>query len=120
MRPRGDLCSVRAHNFEYMPIVFLRSRSANVWPDQYCEPNLLVYSSFAGPGSASPPIKFLLTRNQHLKHRNVKPTLTAIFKDPPEGLIGEAWRILLEATDSKQLRLEAPAGGDLLQVAAER
>ena len=120
MRPRGDLCSARVHNFEYMPIVFLRSRSANVWPDQYCEPNLLVYSSFARPGSASPPIKFLLTRNQHLKHRNVKPTLTAIFKDPPEGLIGEAWRILLEATDSKQLRLEAPAGGDLFQVAAER
>ena len=120
MRPRGDLCSVRAHNFEYMPIVFLRIRSANVWPDQYCEPNLLVYSSFARPGSASPPIKFLLTRNQHLKHRNVKPTLTAMSKDPPEGLIGEAWRILLEATDSKQLRLEAPAGGDLLQVDAER
>ena len=69
-------------------IVLLRSRSVNV---------------FAGPGSASPPIKFLLTRNQHLKHRN-----------------GGAWRILLEATDSKQLRLEAPAGGNLFQVAAER
>ena len=86
----------------------------------YCEQNLLVYSLIAGPGSASPPIEFLLTRNQHLEHRNVKPTLTGMCKDPPEGLIGEAWRILLEATDSKQLRLEAPAGGDLFQVAAER
>ena len=88
--------------------------------ENYCEQNLSVYSSFAGPGSASSPIEFLLTRNQHFKNRNCQPTLTARFKDPPEGLIGEAWRILLEATDSKQLRLEAPAGGDLLQVAAER
>ena len=29
--------------------------------------------------------------------------MTAMFKDPPEGLIGEAWRILLEATDGFQL-----------------
>ena len=95
-------------------------RSQGSVGNHYCEQNLLVYSSFAGPGSASPPIEFLLTRNQHLKHRNVKPMLTAIFKDLPKGLIGEAWRILLEATDSKQLRLEAPAGGNLFQVAAER
>ena len=26
-----------------------------------------------------------------------------MFKDPPEGLIGEAWRILLAATKDKQL-----------------
>ena len=29
--------------------------------------------------------------------------MTAMFKDPPEGLLGEAWRILLAATDGKQL-----------------
>ena len=71
--------------------------------DHYCEQNLLVYSNLAGLGSASSPIEFELTRNQHMKDPHVCPTLTARFKDPPEGLIGEAWRILLAATDGKQL-----------------
>ena len=71
--------------------------------DHYCEQNLLVYSNIAGPGSASSPIEFELTRNQHMKDPHVCPTLTARFKDPTEGLIGEAWRILLAATDGKQL-----------------
>ena len=31
------------------------------------------------------------------------PTLTAMFKDPPDGMVGEAWRILLAVTDGKQL-----------------
>ena len=63
----------------------------------YCEQNLLVYSLIAGPGSASPPIEFELTRHQHMQDPHVEPTLTAMFKDPPHGLIGEAWRILLVA-----------------------
>ena len=71
--------------------------------DHYCEQNLLVYSNIAGPGSASPPIEFELTRNQHMTDPHVKRTLTAMFKDPPEGLIAEAWRILLAATKDKQL-----------------
>ena len=70
--------------------------------NHYCEQNLLVYSS-TGPGSASSPIEFELTRNQHVKDQRVKPTVTAMFKDPPEGLIGEAWRILLGATTDKLL-----------------
>ena len=70
--------------------------------NHYCEHNLLVYSS-TGPGSASSPIEFELTRNQHVKDPRVKPTVTAMFKDPREGLIGEAWRILLGATRDKLL-----------------
>ena len=62
--------------------------------DHYCEQNLLVYSS-TGPGSASPPIEFELTRNQHVKDQRMTPTVTAMFKDPKDGLIGEAWRILV-------------------------
>ena len=63
-----------------------------------------MYSLIARPGSASPPIEFVLTRYGHMKGPTcVKPTLTAMFKDPPVGLIGEAWRILLVATDGKQL-----------------
>ena len=58
--------------------------------DHYCEQNLLVYSNLAGLGSASSPIEFELTRNQHMKDPHVCPTLTARFKDPTEGLIGEA------------------------------
>ena len=64
--------------------------------NHYCEHNLLVYSNIVRPGFASPPIEFELTLNG-------QPTMTAMFKDPPEGLIGEAWRIHLEATDGKQL-----------------
>ena len=68
----------------------------------YCEQNLLVYSS-TGPGSASPPVEFELTRNQHMADTRATSTVTAMFKDPPEGLIGEAWRILLAATKGKLL-----------------
>mgnify|MGYP003314441906 CR=1 FL=1 len=71
--------------------------------NHYVEQNLLVHTSIAGPGSASSPIEFELTRNQHMSDPRVKATLTAMFKDPPDGLIGEAWRILLAATDGKQL-----------------
>ena len=71
--------------------------------DHYSEQSLLADTSIAGPGSASPRIEFELTRNQHMKDPHVCPTLTARFKDPLDGLIGEAWRILLAATDGKQL-----------------
>ena len=63
----------------------------------YCKQNLLVYSS-TGPGSARSPIEFALTKFGHLKDGGGKDTVTAMFKDPPDGLIGEAWRILLAAT----------------------
>ena len=68
----------------------------------YSEQNLLVYSSI-GPGSASPPIEFELTRSQHLLSRRAMATVTIMFKDPPEGLLGEAWRILLAATKDQLL-----------------
>ena len=71
--------------------------------DHYSERNLFVFSEMLGPGSASKPIEFELTRHQHTKDPNIVPTLTAMFKEPPNGLIGEAWRILLAATDGKQL-----------------
>ena len=68
----------------------------------YFERNLLVHSQ-TGPGSASPPIEFALTRNQHVTAQRMTPTVTAMFKDPKEGQVGEAWRILLAATNNKQL-----------------
>ena len=68
----------------------------------YFERNLLVHSQ-TGPGSASPPIEFELTRNQHVKDKTITPTVTAMFKDPKDGQVGEAWRILLAATKNKQL-----------------
>ena len=68
----------------------------------YSEQNLIVYSSI-GPGSASLPIEFELTRHQHLQDPRAELTLTVMFKDPPDGLLGEAWRILLAATEGKEL-----------------
>ena len=61
---------------------------------------MLVYSEFIGPDAVSRPIEFELTTNQHMKK---KTTVTAMFKDPPPGMIGEAWRILLAVTNDKQL-----------------
>ena len=59
-------------------------QTAKAWQrnvgNHYCQQNLLVYSNIAGPSSASRPIEFELKRNQHVKNRNVKPTLTAMFK----------------------------------------
>ena len=68
----------------------------------YSARNVLVHTSI-GPGSASPPIEFELTRHMHMKDKRVPFTVTALFKDPPKGLIPEAWGILLHATDGKQL-----------------
>ena len=59
--------------------------------------------SSIGPGSASLPIEFELTRHQHLADPRAQTTVTAMFKEPPEGLLGEAWRILLAATEGNQL-----------------
>ena len=64
---------------------------------------MFVYSLIEGPGSAGRPVEFELTRHQHMRGPRGKSTVTAMFKDPPEGLLGEAWRILLAATDGKQL-----------------
>ena len=68
-----------------------------------CERNLIVYSGIS-PDSARRPIEFELTRHQHKKEVTGAPmTLTAMFKDPPKGLLSEAWRILLAVTKDKQL-----------------
>ena len=48
-------------------------------------------------------MEFELTRHQHTDDPKVVPTLTAMFKEPPDGMIGEAWRILLAGTEGKQL-----------------
>ena len=71
--------------------------------NHYCERNLLVYSNMLGPAYVRKPMEFELTRHQHSNDPEVKPTLTAMFKEPPNGMVGEAWRILLLATKGKQL-----------------
>ena len=70
--------------------------------DHYSQRNVLVRTSIA-PSSASSKIEFELTRNMHMVDNNVPFALNAMFKDPPERLISEAWRILLYATHGKQL-----------------
>ena len=65
----------------------------------YCEQNIMVTSS-RYPSHA---IEFELTRNQHMKCREVPYTLTACFKLPVMKLVPEAWRILLEVTRGHEL-----------------
>ena len=59
--------------------------------------------SKTGPGSASQAIEFEFTRTRHLKDKRAKETVTSMFKGPPEGLIAQAWRLLLAATKDKLL-----------------
>ena len=70
----------------------------------WSEKNVLVHTSIGlHVGSANPPIEFEITRNMHLKDIRAPFTVTAMLKDPPTRLIAEAWRILLHATEKKQL-----------------
>lgn len=48
------------------------------------------------------PLEFEVTLNQHMKPGalvGIRRTVTACFKEPPRGAVGEAWRVLLEAVD---------------------
>ena len=47
----------------------------------YMERNIVVVSDL-GPGSASHPMEFELTRNDHMKDSRVPFTVTASFKEP--------------------------------------
>ena len=56
------------------------------------------------PGFASNPLEFELTRNQHMDPEPGRPfTVTAMFKDTPDGLHAEAWRILLHVVQGREL-----------------
>ena len=70
--------------------------------DHYMERNILVTSSL-GPGSASQPFEFELTRNHHMKDKRLPFTVTACFKEPSPDMIPEAWRILTEVIKGKEL-----------------
>ena len=85
-------------------VVWQTSKTSQNNPGSHLsERSMLVYSSIRGPGSASRPIEIELTRHQHMRGPRGQFTVTVIFKEPPEGLLGEAWRILLAATEGKQL-----------------
>ena len=71
--------------------------------NHYCQCNMMVYTSTHRPGSASSPIDFELTTNQHMKDPSVIKTVAAMFKGRPRERIPVAWSILLRATDGKQL-----------------
>ena len=64
--------------------------------------NILVQSRL-GPESASHPLEFELTRNQHMKDRRHPFTVTACFKEPSPDLVPEAWRILAEVVKGREL-----------------
>ena len=69
--------------------------------DHYMERNILVTSSL-GPGSASHPFEFELTRHAHMKDSNIPFTVTAMFKEPSPDVVPEAWRILCEVVKGKE------------------
>ena len=64
------------------------------------ERNLLVYSK---DGDPIRPFEFEVTRNQHMKDPAAPNTVTAMFKDPPQNMDAEAWRILRAVVKGKKL-----------------
>ena len=66
--------------------------------NHYFDTNLLVRGQ---TGDAY--IEFELTRNQHNTGKHMPFIVSAMFKAPPNGYVGEAWRILLAVTKDKQL-----------------
>ena len=68
----------------------------------YMERTILVTGSL-GPGSASHPIEFVLTRHQHMKDPKCPFTVTACFKEPTPDMVPEAWRILTEVVKGREL-----------------
>ena len=48
-----------------------KSDQGNASSGHWAETNLLVYSSLCGPGSASSPLEFEVTRNSHMKDKGV-------------------------------------------------
>ena len=77
----------------------------NISEGHHFKRNILVQSRL-GPESASHPLEFELTRNQHMKDRRHPFTVTACFKEPSPDLVPEAWRILTKVVKGKEL---APA-----------
>ena len=74
----------------------------NISEGHHFKRNILVQSRL-GPESASHPLEFELTRNQHMKDKRLPFTVTACFKEPSPDLVPEAWRILTEVIKGKEL-----------------
>jgi len=78
-----------------------KTSQGNPSQGHHMERNILVTSSL-GPGSASHPFEFELTRNDHMKDPRLPITVTACFKEPSPELVPEAWRILTEAIKGRE------------------
>ena len=63
------------------------------------ESNCFVYSADGDPRK---PFEFEVTRNRHTKDNNA-PLTVPVFKDPPQGMDWEAWRILRAVVKGKKL-----------------
>ena len=79
-----------------------KTSQGNPSKNHHMERNILVTSSL-GPGSASHPLEFELTWNQHMKDKRLPFTVTACFKEPSPDLVPEAWRILAEVVKGREL-----------------
>ena len=80
-----------------------KSSQGNPSENHLMQQNIFVASNM-GPGSASHPFEFELTRNNHMKVQPGLPfTVTAMFKEPSPDLVPEGWRILCEAVRGKEL-----------------
>ena len=70
-----------------------KSVQGNVRDGQYMEKSVLVFSSTCGARCANRPMEFAITRNQHTGDPFAPFTVSVMFKDAPNGMHAEAWRI---------------------------
>ena len=78
-----------------------KTSQGNPSDSHYMERNIFVTSSL-GPGSASHPFEFELTRHRHMKDTRLPFTVSACFKEPSPDMVPEAWRILTEVIKGKE------------------
>ena len=65
--------------------------------------NVIVFSKIRGSETMPRHMEFEVARHQHTQAKDVPYTTTVMFKDPPQYLHAEAWRILREVTKGKEL-----------------
>ena len=67
---------------------------------KWAQENVLAWSE---QGGLYQKIEFAVARHQHMKDPDAPKTATVMFKEPPQDLRAEAWRILREVVRGNEL-----------------
>ena len=80
-----------------------KQAQGNASRNHYMQQHVIVFSKLRGSDIAPRHLEFEVTRHRRPQAQGAPYTETVMFKDPPQYLHAEAWRILREVTKGKQL-----------------